>query len=116
MKEDSNIQAAVTNGFLFTAPQRGVDKNGEIISSDILVQTVKAMQNLERVLIDNSSSFAKVQKITLFFSRHEDFSPCNLAVRQCFISKNLPVPKCSSVETEKLPPDVFVEIEAIAKV
>lgn len=116
MNQNNKTEAAVTNGFLFTAAQRGIDKNGDIISSDITVQAVKAMQNLEKVLIDNNSSFAKVQKITLFFSRHEDFLPCNLAVRQCFISKNLPVPKCSSVETEKLPPDVFVEIEAVAKV
>lgn len=115
MASGEKIQAAVTNGFLFTAGQRGIDKNGKVISADVTEQTLKALENLEEVLIKNNSSLEKILRLTIFFTAREDFLPCNLAVRKYFTDKSLPVPKCSSVETQKLPGDILVEVEAVAK-
>lgn len=116
MNNTDKIQAAVTNGFLFTAGQRGVGENGNVVSSDVTEQTLKALENLENILTENNSSLGKVQKITVFFTRREDFLPCNLAVKKYFTDKNIPSVKCSSVETQKLPSGVFVEVEAVAKI
>lgn len=116
MSNSGKVNAAVTNGILFTSGQRGEDENGNIISPDVTEQTLKAMENLEKIITDNSSNLSEVDKITVFFSRHSDFLPVNLAVRKYFEDKNIKMPKCSSVETQKLPLGTLVEVEARARV
>lgn len=115
MSNSDKVTAAVTNNILFTSGQRGEDENGVIISPDVTEQTMRAMENLEKVITDNSSSLGEVEKITVFFSRHSDFLPVNLAIRKYFTDKGLKMPKCSGVETQKLPQGTLVEVEARAR-
>lgn len=115
MSSNNNIQAAVTNGFLFTAGQRGVDENGRVVSPDVTKQTLKALENLEKVLTDNNSSLEKIQKLTVYYTCSSHFLTCNRAVQKFFTDKKVKIPKCASVETNRLPPEILAEVEATAK-
>jgi len=107
-------QAVQAGGFLFCSGQIALDpKSGQIAAADIEGQTKKVMDNISEVLKAAGVNWESIVKTTLFLKSMNDFPKVNEIYGSFF--KSAP-PARSTVEVSRLPKDVLVEIEVIAKV
>ena len=104
--------ATEINGIVFTSGQIPLNTNGEIISEDVQAQTKQVLENLKVVLDAADSNLESVIKSTIYISDMNNFQKINEIYGQYF---NEHQPARSCVEVARLPKDVKVEIELIAK-
>ena len=105
-------QAIVSDGVLYTSGQIPLNpETGAIAGTGIETQAEQVMQNLAAVLADAGMGFENVVKTTCFITNMEYFATFNAVYAQYFVSK----PARSCVEVRRLPKDVLVEVELIAK-
>ncbi|MCD8908464.1 RidA family protein [Staphylococcus arlettae] len=105
--------ATEINGFIFTSGQIPLNTKGEIVSEDVQVQTKQVFENLKVVLDAAGSDLESVIKATIFIKDMNEFQQINEVYGEYF-SRHQPARSC--VEVARLPKDVKVEIELIAKV
>ncbi len=106
-------QAIKANGFLFVSGQIPLTPNGELAGDDIKTQTKQVLKNLKAILKETDLSLKDAVKTTIFLKSMDDFSIVNEIYAQAFGEHK---PARSTIEISKLPKDVLVEIELIAKV
>ena len=106
-------QAIKANGFLFVSGQIPLTSNGELAGDDIKTQTKQVLKNLKAILKEADLSLKDAVKTTIFLKNMDDFSIVNEIYAQAFKEHK---PARSTIEISKLPKDVLVEIELIAKV
>lgn len=108
-------QAVVVQGKLvYTAGQIPiVPSTGEIAVGDIKVQTKQVLENLKAVLDAAGSGLPQVVKTTVFLADMNDFAAMNEIYGEYFHEAP---PARSTVEVQRLPKDVRVEIEAVGLV
>ena len=106
-------QAIKANGFLFVSGQIPLTPNGELAGDDIKTQTKQVLKNLKSILKEADLSLKDTVKTTIFLKNMDDFSVVNEIYAQAFGEHK---PARSTIEISKLPKDVLVEIELIAKV
>ncbi|MCZ6132958.1 RidA family protein [Campylobacter ureolyticus] len=106
-------QAIKANGFLFVSGQIPLTSNGELAGDDIKTQTKQVLKNLKSILKEAHLSLKDTVKTTIFLKNMDDFSIVNEIYAQAFGEHK---PARSTIEISKLPKDVLVEIELIAKV
>ena len=106
-------QAIKANGFLFVSGQIPLTPNGELAGDDIKTQTKQVLKNLKAILKEADLSLKDTVKTTIFLKSMDDFSIVNEIYAQAFGEHK---PARSTIEISKLPKDVLVEIELIAKV
>ncbi len=107
-------QAVEVNGILYTSGQIALDaETMEIVSGNVVEQTKQVFKNLSAVLAAANTNFDNVIKTTVFLKDMNDFSKVN-EVYSTYFTNFLPARSC--VEVAKLPKDVLVEIELIAKI
>lgn len=105
-------QAILTDGVLFTSGQIPLDpKTGAVAGTGIETQAEQVMQNLSAVLQNAGMGFDNVVKTTCYIANMEHFAAFNAIYAKYFVSK----PARSCVEVSRLPKDVLVEVEIIAK-
>ena len=105
-------QAIMVDGVLFTSGQIPLKPaTGSVAGSDIETQTEQVMRNLSAVLKEAGMDFENVVKTTCFIANMEYFSSFNQIYSKYFVSK----PARSCVEVSRLPKNVLVEVELIAK-
>ena len=105
--------ATEINGFIFTSGQIPLNIKGEIVSEDVQEQTKQIFENLKVVLDAAGSDLESVIKATIFIKDMNEFQQINEVYGEYFSSHQ---PARSCVEVARLPKDVKVEIELIAKV
>ena len=106
-------QAMIIDNLVFTSGQIPISpENGNVTGDDIETQTSQVIKNLACVLEASGSGLEHVVKTTCFIKNMEDFSKFNEVYSNHFSLK----PARSCVEVSKLPKDVLVEIEAVAKI
>lgn len=105
-------QAIKANGFLFVSGQIPITPNGELAGDDIKTQTKQVLKNLKAILKEADLSLKDAVKTTIFLKNMDDFSVVNEIYAQAFKEHK---PARSTVEISKLPKDVLIEIELIAK-
>lgn len=106
-------QAIQVDNLLFCSGQIPINpKTGELVRGEIENQTEQVMKNLAAVLQEAGASFENVVKSTIFLKNFNDFSKVN-EVYGSFLRE--PYPARATVEVARLPLDVDVEIEMIAK-
>lgn len=105
-------QAVQVDQLLFTSGQIPLKPDGMMVEGDIKAQTEQVLKNLQAVLEAGGSSLANVIKCTCFLADINDFAAMN-EVYGTFFSESPPAR--SAVEVARLPRDVKVEIEAIAR-
>jgi 2-iminobutanoate/2-iminopropanoate deaminase len=106
-------QAIKTNGFVFASGQIPLDPSTmQIVEGDIRAQTERVLNNVKAVLEAAGSSIDRVVKTTVFLADMNDFAAMN-EVYATFFSTTKPAR--STVEAARLPRDVRVEIEVIAR-
>ncbi len=106
-------QAVRVDTLLFTSGQIPLKPDGTLLEGDIRAQTEQVLKNLQAVLKAGGSSLADVIKCTCFLADMNDFAAMN-EVYGTFFSGSPPAR--SAVEVARLPRDVKIEIEAIARV
>lgn len=106
-------QAIVADGWVFTSGQIPLSAAGQLAGSDIESQTEQVFDNLSVVLAAAGSSLAHVVKSTVFVQDLNDFARLNAVYERRFGSHK---PARSTVQAARLPRDVLVEIEVIARI
>ncbi len=105
-------QAVRAGSLVFVSGQIPVDPlTGEVVRGDICAQTRRVLENLKGVLEAAGSSLDKVVKTTVFLANMGDYGAVNEVYAEFFSGSR---PARATVEVARLPPDVGVEIEAIA--
>ncbi|MCA0185824.1 MAG: RidA family protein [Proteobacteria bacterium] len=105
-------QAIAVDGWLFTSGQIPLTAGGELRAGDIEAQTEQVFDNLSAVLAAAGASLGRVVKCTVFVKDLNDFARLNAVYERRFGDHK---PARSTVEVARLPRDVQVEIEVVAR-
>jgi 2-iminobutanoate/2-iminopropanoate deaminase len=106
-------QAIATNGFLFASGQIPLDPATMVVhAKTIAEQTAQVLENIKNLLEASKLTFDDVVKTTLFIKNMNDFAEINAIYGNYFKNHK---PARSTVEVSRLPKDVLIEIEFIAR-
>ena len=106
-------QAVRANDLLFVSGQIPLDaKTGELVKTGVADETKKVLENLKAIIEAAGGTLGDVIKTTIFLKDMNSFSVVNEIYGTYFPQ---PFPARATVEVARLPRDVNVEIEAIAK-
>lgn len=105
-------QAVVAGGFLFTSGQIALTPDGELVEGDVARQTEQVFRNLQAVLAAAGAQRSDVVKVGVYLKDMGDFAAMNAVYADWFGEHR---PARSTVEVARLPKDVLVEIDLIAK-
>ncbi len=106
-------QAIVTGDILFTSGQIPVNPDTGEIPDGAEAQANQVFINLKNLLKEAGTSIDNVVKTTVFIKNMEDFAAINEIYEKYF---SRPYPARSCVEVARLPKDVLIEVEAVAKI
>ncbi len=104
-------QGFVTNGFVFTSGQIGINPADGSVPEGIEAQAEQACKNVVAILEAAGTKAEKVIKTTCFLADMGDFGAFNEIYARYFTGK--PARSCVAVRT--LPKGVLCEVEAIAE-
>lgn len=105
-------QAILTDGWLYSAGQIGLDPaTGELVEG-VEEQARRALANLEAVLGEAGLDFGDVVKTTVYLADMDDYGAVNEIYGNHF---RPPFPARSAVEAATLPRNARVEIELVAR-
>lgn len=106
-------QAIDLGDLVFVSGQIPLDpKTMEVVGDSIEDQTTQVMKNLEAILAEANLTFTNVVKFTIYLTDLADFDTINQTYAQ-FLTE--PYPARATIEVSKLPKNVKVEIDLIAK-
>lgn len=106
-------QAVIAGNMVYTSGQIPLKADGTLLEGGIKAQAEQVLKNLEAVLKEAGSSFSQVVKTTVFLKDMGQFAEFNEVYGTFFKDHK---PARSTVEVARLPRDVLVEIECIAKI
>ncbi|QHJ69716.1 RidA family protein [Planococcus halotolerans] len=106
-------QGVVSGDMFYSSGQIPLTPAGDIAGDTIGEQAHQVFANLKAVLAEAGSSLDNVIKTTVFIKDMNDFAALNEIYASYFGDHK---PARSTVEVARLPKDVKVEIEVIAKV
>lgn len=106
-------QAIRAGDLLFVSGQIPLDPaTGTLVDGDITAQTHRVLQNLRAILGAAGAGLGDVVKTTVFLLDMNEFAAMNAAYAGYFPA---PPPARSTVQVSRLPRDVRVEIDVIAR-
>ncbi|KAL0571720.1 hypothetical protein V5O48_010244, partial [Marasmius crinis-equi] len=105
-------QAIKVGDLLFCSGCIPVEPSSGSIPDGIEAQTKQALKNLRAVVEAGDSELGKVVKTTVFLKSMNDFATVNKLYEEAFGNHK---PARSAVEVARLPKDVLVEVECIAR-
>jgi 2-iminobutanoate/2-iminopropanoate deaminase len=106
-------QAVMAGGFVFCSGQIALDPaSGAVTGADAAAQTVRVMANLEAVLKAAGCGLADIVKTTIYLKEMNDFAAVNEAYARALGGHR---PARATVEVSRLPKDVLVEVDCIAR-
>ena len=107
-------QAIRSGDLLFLSGQVGLDPaTGALVAGGLEAETIRALQNLEAVLLAAGAGLDRVVKTTVFLIDLADFQAMNAIYARAFGETR---PARSTVQVSALPRGARVEIDAIARV
>uniref|UniRef100_A0A7V4G8E7 RidA family protein n=1 Tax=Desulfobacca acetoxidans TaxID=60893 RepID=A0A7V4G8E7_9BACT len=104
-------QALTAGPYLFVSGQIPLDKNGNKVEGDIVIQTVQVLENLKAILAAAGLGLKHVVKTTVYLADMGDFAEMNRVYAEYFPENP---PARSTIQVAALPRGAAVEIEAIA--
>lgn len=105
-------QAVMVDNTLYVSGQIAIDaESGDLITSNIEVETEQVMSNLGYILSEAGLDFTNVVKCSIFVSDMNNFQLINAVYGKYFLQSP---PARETVEVSKLPKGVNVEISCIA--
>lgn len=106
-------QAVISSGFVFVSGQIPIDpKTGLLLQSDIRLQTIQVLKNVESVLQASNSSISKIVRVDIFVIDMDHFSIVNEEYANVMIQSVKPARQ--TVEVSKLPMGALIEMSCIA--
>lgn len=105
-------QAVESDGLLFTSGQIPMQTDGTVVEGGIKEQTHQVFQNLKATLEAASLDLSDVVKVNVFISDMDEFPEINEVYGEYFVSHK---PARSCVQVARLPLDVKIELEAVAR-
>ena len=105
-------QAILSGDTLYVSGNIPVNPSDGGIPDGIEAQTKQVFENMKAVLKEAGMDFSDVVKTTAFLTDLDNFAAFNALYSDYFIA---PYPAGSCVEVSKLPKDVLVEVECVAK-
>jgi len=109
-------QAIRSGDLLFTSGQIALDPaTGQIVSGGITEQTTQVLENLKAILEAADTDLTAVVKTVVFLKDMNDFAAMNAVYGRYLAPEGTVPPARSTVEVARLPKDVLVEIEVIAR-
>lgn len=106
-------QAIMAGGFMFASGQIPLDpKTMQVVEGGVEAQVRQVLTNVEAVLKAAGLTKESVVKTTMFLKSMEDFEKVNPIYAEFFGDHK---PARSTIEVARLPKDVLVEIECVAK-
>ena len=106
-------QAVAVDGWIFLSGQIALDPaTGTIAGETAAAQTQQVMKNLAAVLSAGGARLDQVVKTTIFLRDMDDFAAVNEAYAEALGEHR---PARATVEVSRLPKDVLVEIDAVAR-
>ena len=106
-------QAIRVGNLLFTSGQIPLDPSGQLVSGGIREQAHQVLRNLQAVLQAAGAGFGDVVKATGVIKDMNQFGEVNEIYASYFGDHK---PARTTVEVSRLPKDVLIEIELIAKI
>lgn len=105
-------QGVIAGNLIFTSGQLPMDaETGEMLGSDITLQTRKSLENVRAILEEAGSGMEKIVKTTVYLSDMANFAKMNEVYKEFFSGD---FPARSAFQVARLPKDALVEIEAVA--
>ena len=110
------VQAVDLGDLVFTSGQIPVNPATNAVPSDIVAQTRQSLENVKAIIEQAGLTAADIVKTTVFVKDLNDFVAVNTEYERFFKENHHPnFPARSCVEVARLPKDVRLEIEAIAR-
>lgn len=107
-------QGILIGDFLFVSGQGPRDPDSmDLVLDSIEAQTERTLENVEAILTDSGGALPDVVKTTVYLGDMEDYDAMNDVYGRYF-SEDPPARVC--IEAGRLPNDIGVEIEAIARI
>jgi 2-iminobutanoate/2-iminopropanoate deaminase len=103
--------AVAAGPFVFVSGQIPLNRQGEMVQGDIVVQTVQVLENLKAILTTAGLALSDVVKTTVFLKDMADFAEMNRVYGEFFPDSP---PARSTLQVAGLARNAAVEIEAIA--
>lgn len=97
---------------MFCSGQIPLTPEGTVAGSDIETQAEQVFRNIRAILKEAGTDLGSVVKATVFVKDLNDFGKLNAVYERNFGAHK---PARSTVEVSRLPRDVLVEIEVIAR-
>mgnify|MGYP003412185445 FL=1 len=105
-------QAVSFNNLIFVSGQIPIDPvSGEVVKGGIYEQTRQVLENVKGILEAGGTLMQNVLRTTIFLTNMDDYSAVNEAYAQYFPENP---PARSTIQVNRLPKDVNIEIDAIA--
>jgi len=109
-------QAIRSGDLLYTSGQIALDPaTGQVVPGGIAEQTAQVLENLKAILEAAGADFSRVVKTVVFLKDMNDFAAMNTVYGRYLAPDGTVPPARSTVEVARLPKDVLVEIEVIAR-
>ena len=110
------VQAVDLGDLVFTSGQIPVNPATNAVPSDIVAQTRQSLEKVKAIIEQAGLTAADIVKTTVFVKDLNDFVAVNTEYERFFKENHHPnFPARSCVEVARLPKDVGLEIEAIAR-
>ena len=110
------VQAVDLGDLVFTSGQIPVNPATNAVPSDIVAETRQSLENVKAIFEHAGLTAADIVKTTVFVKDLNDFAAVNTEYERFFKENHHPnFPARSCVEVARLPKDVGLEIEAIAR-
>ena len=109
-------QAVRAGDLLFTSGQIAINPaTGQVVAGGIAEQTTQVLENLRAILNAAGADLSQVVKTVVFLKDMNDFAAMNAIYARYLAPADAVPPARSTVEVARLPKDVLVEIEVIAR-
>lgn len=105
-------QAVIVDNWLYSSGQIPLKADGTLAGGDIETQTEQVFHNLRAILAEAGADLNAVVKATVYLENLKDFVLMNAAYERAFGAHK---PARSTVEVSRLPRDVLIEIDVIAR-
>ena len=107
-------QGILSGNFLFVSGQGPTDPVTESsVDGGIKEQTEQTLKNLQSIIESAGGSLNDVVKVTVYLNDMDDYDAVNGVYGEYFVSE---APARVCIEAGRLPGDINVEIEAVARV
>lgn len=107
-------QGVLSDGLLFIAGQGPRDPDSmDLVTESVAAQTEQTIENIQAIVKESGGSLRDVVKTTVYLSDMDNYDALNDIYGEYF-DEDPPARVC--IEAGRLPNDIDVEIEAIARI